>query len=102
MPPVAFNSDSQFEMNELGMLVLKQNIQQWKSILGHQLWRDDVSVCVRVRFPELPNAKHLTDCFLLALAVKRGGKFVTFDRRIDTAWVFGGALALMVLDSLIP
>jgi uncharacterized protein len=80
----------------------RKTIQQWKSTSGYQFWMDDLSLCDAVHFPKLPHSKHLTDCYLLALAVKRGGKFVTFDRRIDPAWVPGGANALVVLDPQTP
>lgn len=69
---------------------------------GHQFWPDDLSLCDDSYFQDLPHSKHLTDCYLLALAVKRGGKFVTFDRRIDPSWVLGGAKALLMLDSPTP
>lgn len=72
--------------------------QMIRSSPGHQFWPDDLSFCTDSYFPELPHSKHLTDCYLLALAVKRGGKFATFDRRIDPSWVPGGAHALLVLD----
>jgi uncharacterized protein len=76
-------------------IVLDQMI---RSTPGHQFWPDDLSLRDSINFPDLPHAKHLTDCYLLALAVKRGGKFVTFDRRIDPSWVVGGSHALLVLD----
>ncbi len=76
----------------------RKTIQQWKSTPGHQFWPDDLSLCDDSNYPDLPHSKHLTDYYLLALAVKRGGKFVTFDHRIDPSWVVGGAHALLVLD----
>ena len=80
----------------------RMTIQQWKSIPGHQFWADDLSLCNCTHFPDLPSAKHLTDCYLLALAVKHGGKLVTFDRGIDPAWIPGGKKALLVLDATNP
>lgn len=65
---------------------------------GHQFWPDDLSLCDSAHFPDLPSATHLTDCYLFALAVKHGGKLVTFDRGIDPAWIPGGKKALLVLD----
>lgn len=76
----------------------RQILRQWTSTPGHQFWPDDLSLCDLTRLPDLPSAKHLTDCYLLALAVKRGGKLATFDRRIDPAWVSGGFQALLVLE----
>lgn len=76
--------------------------QMIRSSPGHQFWPDDLSLCDSANFPDLPSAKHLTDCYLLALTVKRGGKLVTFDRRIDPSWVAGGSKALLVLETTSP
>jgi len=62
---------------------------------GHQFWPDSVSVRDRSIFPELPASKHLTDCYLLALAVERRGKFVTLDHAVDPSRVRGGAKSLL-------
>ena len=64
---------------------------------GHQFWPDSVSVRDRSIFPNLPASKHLTDCYLLALAVERRGRFVTLDRAVDASKVRGGAKALFVV-----
>jgi uncharacterized protein len=72
------------------------------SSAGHQFWLDDLSLRDESHFPTLPHSKHLTDCYLLAMAVKRGGQFVTFDRRIDPSWVPGGSQALLVLETRNP
>ncbi len=69
---------------------------------GHQFWPDDLSLCDHACFPNLPHSKHLTDCYLLALAVKRGGKLVTFDRGINSTWMPGGDQALLVLETESP
>ena len=74
-------------------------LQQWKSTPGYQFWADDLSLCDSSLFPDLPSAKNLTDCYLLALAVKHGGKLATFDNRIDPTWIRGGKKALLVLDT---
>lgn len=55
-------------------LLLKKMIQ---SAPGYQFWADDVSRCDTNLFPTLPPSEQLTDCWLLALAVKRGGKFAS-------------------------
>lgn len=57
---------------------------------GHQFWPDDLSLAVHSLFPVLPSAADLTDLYLLALAVRRGGRFATFDAGIDLTWVAGG------------
>ncbi len=62
---------------------------------GHQLWPDDLSLRDRSMLPKLPDSRHLTDCYLLALAVQRKGRFVTLDGNVDASLVRGGAKALL-------
>jgi hypothetical protein len=64
---------------------------------GHQFWPDEATLRDMRLLARLPSSGQLTDAYLLALAVKRGGQLVTFDRRIDPVWVDGGAKALRVL-----
>jgi len=54
---------------------------------GHAFWADDVSVADPVVFPTLGEvgSSGLTDLYLLGLAIHRGARFATFDRRIDTS-----------------
>ena len=57
----------------------------------HDFWPDDVSLLdeqliVRER---ILGPKQLTDIYLLALAVKHGGRLVTFDQAIPIATVRG-------------
>ena len=60
---------------------------------GHQFWPDDVSFADTKRFPTLPGSKKLTDLYLVALAVKHGGRLATFDHRIDPTPISGGPAA---------
>lgn len=60
---------------------------------GHQFWADDLSLRDTILFPTLPVSKHLTDVYLLALAVKRRAALATLDRRIDPKMVRGGTKA---------
>ena len=64
---------------------------------GHQFWPDDQSFLDRGSFPDLPASRHLTDLYLLAMAVGRQGKFATLDQRIDPGLVSGGSKALIVV-----
>ncbi len=54
---------------------------------AHEFWPDDISIAddglidrMRILGP-----KQITDVYLLALAVKKGGRLVTFDRSIPLA-----------------
>ncbi len=64
---------------------------------GHQFWPDDLSLTSAGTFPHLPASEQITDFCLLALAVKHGGRFATFDARIDPSLIPGGAKAYVVL-----
>lgn len=57
----------------------------------HEFWADDVSLLdvARVDESRLHGPAQLTDVYLLALAVARGGRLVTLDRRITTTAVIG-------------
>ncbi len=50
----------------------------------HEFWPDDVSLLDGKRFDmtRLHGARQITDAFLLALAVKHRGRFVTFDTAV--------------------
>ena len=61
---------------------------------GHRFWPDDLSLRSA---PALPASKHLTDHYLLSLAMHRQGKLVTFDRHINATLIPGGAAAYVVL-----
>jgi len=68
---------------------------------GHRFWPDDVSI-FDDRFFALElllHSRHITDSYLLALAVKNGGRFATFDRRLRTEVVRGGQDALHVIGA---
>jgi toxin-antitoxin system PIN domain toxin len=60
---------------------------------GHHFWPDDLSLTNLQAFPALPYSKHLTDLYLFALAVKHGGRLVTFDTGIDASLIPGGPAA---------
>ncbi|MBE2203796.1 MAG: PIN domain-containing protein [Chthoniobacterales bacterium] len=60
---------------------------------GHQFWPDDISLSDPRLFPVLPASKSLTDLYLLALAVKHGGRFATFDQSINASLIPGGPAA---------
>jgi toxin-antitoxin system PIN domain toxin len=70
-----------------------------RSAPGHQFWPDDVSLMDARIFPTLPATKHLTDLYLLGLAVKHGGRFATFDQSIDASLIPGGPQAFCLIPS---
>lgn len=59
----------------------------------HEFWADEVSLLdPRSVHPDrLHGPKQITDVYLLALAVKRGGRFATFDTRVPLSVVPGAS-----------
>ena len=57
----------------------------------HRFWSDDISLTDARLFDHshILGPKQLTDVYLLALAIKNGGRFATFDRAIPLAAVRG-------------
>lgn len=50
----------------------------------HEFWSADADLLSPdvVRWSDVLASRHATDAYLLALAVSRGGRFVTFDRQV--------------------
>ena len=57
----------------------------------HEFWPDSLSILDQqlIDWQRIVGPKQLTDIFLLALAVKNGGRFVTFDKKITASLVIG-------------
>ena len=57
----------------------------------HQFWPDDISVLDAkvVDAARIHGPRQLTDIYLLALAVRHGGRFVTFDQSVSLQAVRG-------------
>ena len=72
---------------------------------SHEFWPDSVSVVEkgRLHWDRVLSSRQITDVYLLALAVARGGRLVTLDRSIAIEAVPGAvARHLLVLDSASP
>lgn len=66
---------------------------------GHVFWADDLSLTAseRVKPSAIETPGQVTDTYLLALAVSKGGRLATFDRRLSTRAVHGGRGGLYVI-----
>lgn len=60
----------------------------------HAFWPDDIGILDSSRFhhPHIHSTRQITDLYLLGMAVKHGGRLVSFDLRIPVSAV-KGALA---------
>jgi toxin-antitoxin system PIN domain toxin len=68
-----------------------QRLTQFRGSGDHTFWPDSVSFCDMSLFhpTHLMGHQKITDCYLLALTVKNGGRLATFDRNIPFAAVDG-------------
>lgn len=66
-------------------------LQEATAATDHAFWPNDISLADPQRFDSerILGPKQLTDIYLLALAVKNGGRLATFDRTISIAAVRG-------------
>lgn len=55
-----------------------------RALAGHVFWHDDVSLaaCDEVDVALVHGYRQVTDAHLVALAARRNGRLVTFDRRV--------------------
>ncbi len=69
------------------------------ALSGHVFWPDDISLFdnKKVNPTRLLSSAQVTDSYLLALACVHGGKLATFDRRLITDAVHGGAKGLHLI-----
>ena len=74
-------------------------LARFKAVGAHAFWPDDMSLTDVAAFhaDRLLAFHQITDVYLLGLAARRGGRLVTFDRKLATAPVVGGSSALLVL-----
>ena len=69
--------------------------------VSHQFWPADLNLFEEqvINWPSILGHRQLTDAYLLALAVKNNGRFVTFDCRISIDTVFGAVSDQLVVIS---
>lgn len=72
-------------------IVIATMLREATQTTAHEFWPDDISLLDTTRFDwqELFNPRQLTDAYLLRLAVKQGGVFVTFDHAVPLQAVSG-------------
>ena len=77
----------------MGALLDAGHVHHAAATAHHEFWADDISVLEAARFAHdrWLHSRQITDAYLLALAVRRDGVFVTLDRRIDLRLVPGAA-----------
>lgn len=68
---------------------------------SHAFWADSISLLQpgRLTWDQILGSRHVTDAYLLALAVDQGGRFVTLDRGIPVGAVGGASAKHLVVLS---
>ncbi len=77
----------------LPMHRVRERLREACASLDHAFWPDDVSLRDNQRFDfsRVQGHNQITDMYLLALAVSRGGRLVSFDQTIALASVHGAS-----------
>jgi toxin-antitoxin system PIN domain toxin len=76
-----------------------EQIRRLTSLPDHEFWPDDVSIADEALFDQgyILGPNQITDIYLLGLAVKNGGRLVTFDRGVPIRAVRGAREQNLVL-----
>lgn len=85
--------------NHKELAVVGQRLSEFCAAPNHRFWPDDISLLDTALFDhsKIHGPRQLTDLYLLALAVKHGGRLVTFDREIPLNAVRGAKRAHLVV-----
>jgi uncharacterized protein len=75
----------------VGFTAVRNKLTEICAALDHEFWSDEVSLLPDnvVQWPRVIGHNQITDVYLLALAVARGGCLVTLDRRVALVTVIG-------------
>jgi uncharacterized protein len=72
-------------------------VRQFCATEGHYFWSEDISVRDPIKPSEIITHACVTDVFLLGLAVYKGGKLATLDRRLPVTAIQNGAQAVELI-----
>ena len=80
------------------LAALLEMLRRSTSTLFHTFWVDDTSILDPLRFhhAHMHGHRQMTDLYLLGLAVRNGGRLVSFDARIPLTAVHGATPAHLV------
>ena len=86
-------------LNRQPISVIAERLREGTAQPVHEFWADDVSLLdeQRIDSSRIHGAGQNTDTYLLALAVKHGGRLVTFDPAVTRSAVPGAASRHLVV-----
>jgi uncharacterized protein len=79
--------------------VVLEILRQFCAAPGHQFWTGEISIRDVLTPQAMVTHAHVTDIYLLGLAVHNAGKLATLDRRLPAMAVQGGQQAIEVISS---
>lgn len=76
-------------------------IARLRALPGHVFWTDALSLVASplIDIARVMTPGQVTDVYLLGLAVAKGGKLATFDRRLATRAVKGGKAGICLIEA---
>ena len=85
------NMPAYSKLGPVGFEAVARKLADICTELDHEFWPDDVSLRTPglVQWPRVLGHQQISDIYLLALAVKHGGRLVTFDGSIARTAVVG-------------
>lgn len=77
--------------NSIPAALVAERLAEAAALPSHVFWSDDVSLLSRgqIDWTRILGARQVTDAYLLTLAVRHDGRFVTFDQAVPMAAVPG-------------
>lgn len=77
-----------YKVRDLRPLDIINSLEELKSLSNHYFWSADISMGDDIFDKKMITShKQITDAYLVALAYKNNGKFVTFDRAITEVYL---------------
>lgn len=80
-----------------GVSAVLAMLRQLCAANGHHFWSEDISIRDLVGLDTIITHAHVTDVYLLGLAVKKGGKLATLDQHLPALAIHHGMAALELI-----
>lgn len=87
--------------NSVPAMQVAERLAEATQHASHVFWPDSISLLHpgRLLWDRVLSSRHVTDAYLLALAIENGGRFVTLDRSIPLGAVAGASAKHLVVLS---
>lgn len=78
----------------------RRRLREFTAAPEHRFWEDSFSILDEgiLRDDLFMGPGQITDAYLMALALKHGGKLATFDQRLSSDWLCGNPDAVLLIQ----